>query len=61
LATASQGEKRDVVDPGGAERHFEHRLPVLRLAAGTGKASDVRDRFNPIPMEDGEEVREGAS
>jgi hypothetical protein len=60
-ATASQGEKRDVVDPGGVERRFEHRLPVLRLAAGTGKASDIRDRFNPIPLENGEEVREEAS
>jgi hypothetical protein len=56
-ATASQGEKRGVVDPGGVERRFEHRLLVLRLAAGTGKASDVRDRFNPIPPEDGEKVR----
>jgi hypothetical protein len=61
LATASQGEKRDVVDPCGVERRIEHWLLVLRLAAGTGKASDVRDRFDTIPLEDGEEVPEGAS
>jgi hypothetical protein len=58
VATASKREKRDVVDPGRAKRRFERRLPVLRLAARTREASDVRDRFNPIPPENGEEVRE---
>jgi hypothetical protein len=60
LATASQGGKPEIVDPGGAERRFEHRPLILGLAAGAGKAPDVRDRFDSIRREDGQKIRERA-
>jgi hypothetical protein len=42
------------------ERGLECRLLVLRLAAGAGKASDIRDQLDPIPGDYLEKFRQRA-
>ncbi len=56
LPAAAQGGNGYVVDPGGVKRDGERWLVVLGLATRTGKAPDIRDRFDPIRCEDGEKL-----